>query len=155
MEKKLIVSEEMHKKIAIECHNSTWDLMEKDERSDEENDLMINMAHASLYHWMLVGQRINTVRGEWLLSRVYAFLNMPEIGLIYAEKALKASKDIEDIKPYDLAFCYEAAARCYMLMNDKEKMQENLEIAEKFVPKVIVEDAKEFLVKELQDINID
>lgn len=41
---------EFHKKMAVELFNATWDLMDKKDRTKEDNDAMIHSAHASRYH---------------------------------------------------------------------------------------------------------
>ena len=46
---------EWNRKMAAHLFNSTWVLLEKKARSKEESDTMIHMAHASRYHWGVVG----------------------------------------------------------------------------------------------------
>ena len=45
------ISLEQHKQFAIELFNNTWDMLEKNDRSDYDDIRMIHMAHTSLYHW--------------------------------------------------------------------------------------------------------
>src|SRR5207247_1686951 len=44
-----------HRRMAVQLFNSTWDLMAKKRRTKDEDDRMIHMAHASRYHWSVVG----------------------------------------------------------------------------------------------------
>lgn len=60
------------RKLAASLFNHVWDLMEKKNRTIEENDRMIHAAHASRYHWGNVGEPVNLARGEWQVSRVYS-----------------------------------------------------------------------------------
>src|SRR6266480_3265651 len=46
---------ELHRKMAAELFNSTWRLIAKKRRTKDEDDRMIHMAHASRYHWSVVG----------------------------------------------------------------------------------------------------
>ena len=62
--------EDVHRKFGKDLFNGTWTLMEKPDRSPDEDALMIHMAHASNYHWLQVGKPENFARGHWLCSRV-------------------------------------------------------------------------------------
>ena len=70
-------TKEWHKKFAVETFNQTWDLMDKQDKSQAEIDRMIHAAHASRYHWEYVGEAVNLARGEWQISRVYATSDTP------------------------------------------------------------------------------
>jgi len=48
-----------HLMLARRLHGRAWDLLEKPERTIEENDELIHVAHASLYHWLQVGAPLN------------------------------------------------------------------------------------------------
>src|ERR1700693_6097609 len=48
--------------------------MDKPDRTRDEEDEMLHAAHASRYHWGVVGQAENRARGEWQISRVYTVL---------------------------------------------------------------------------------
>ena len=72
MEEKKLTLEMWHKKQAVSLFNSTWDLIDKKERSKQEEIEMIHMAHASRYHWGQIGGAVEKARGEWQISRVYA-----------------------------------------------------------------------------------
>jgi len=54
--------------------NDTWRLMEKEDRTPEEDDQMVHQAHASAYHWLQVGTPANFARSHWQCSRVYCVL---------------------------------------------------------------------------------
>jgi hypothetical protein len=51
-----ITEQETHKKFAVDLFNLTWDLLDKPERSADEDDKMIHAAHASRFHWGEVGR---------------------------------------------------------------------------------------------------
>src|SRR5436853_3399633 len=80
---------EWHRKTAARLFNATWDLILKKRRSVEEVDAMIGMAHASRYHWSVVGGPEELAIGEWQISRVYAALDRPEPSLFHAQRCLE------------------------------------------------------------------
>jgi hypothetical protein len=100
------------RRLAIELYNGLWPLMEKPERTPDEDALLIHQAHASLYHWTQVGEQINRARGEWMCSRVYSVLGRSEPALFHAARALELATPTGD---WDLAVCCEAMARALLV----------------------------------------
>jgi hypothetical protein len=41
--------------LAAALFNRTWELIEREDRSQDDDDRMLHMAHASRYHWGNVG----------------------------------------------------------------------------------------------------
>ena len=41
-----------HRYFSADCFNATWDLMEKSDRTSDDDEMMRAMAHASLFHWL-------------------------------------------------------------------------------------------------------
>lgn len=111
-EEKKYSEQECHKEFAIACNNLVWSLLQKKDRTEQENDQMIHAAHASHYHWGIVGKPINAQRGEWLISHVYAVLNRPEPALYHAKKCMALTEEHKFVD-FDLAFAYEAVARAH------------------------------------------
>lgn len=66
-----------HRYFAMECNNKAWALAVV-ERSREEDLDMLNTAHASLYHWTLVGTQLNKVRAKMLVAEVHSLLGCGE-----------------------------------------------------------------------------
>ena len=85
---------DLHRKFAVNCFNGTWDLIEKKDRTPEDDTDMIHMAHASRYHWGQIGTPLNFARGDWQISRVYAILGQGENALTYAKSSLHHCKEV-------------------------------------------------------------
>lgn len=71
---------------------------------------MIHAAHASRYHWGVVGKPVQVAIGEWQVSHVYAVLRHPESALYHARRCLAVCRE-HGIRDFPLAFAYEALAR--------------------------------------------
>ncbi|ART75856.1 hypothetical protein B4U37_07350 [Sutcliffiella horikoshii] len=117
-----------HRKTAINLFNEVWDLMEKTDRTSEEDFQMIHKAHASRFHWGKIGEPVNFSRGEWQISRVYAVLRRAEPCLVHAKRNLEIVLE-HDIKDFDLAFAYEALARAYSISGDAAAKEKYLNLA--------------------------
>ena len=106
---------------AKKLFNETWDLLDKEDRSSEENALMLHKAHTSCFLWQSANSPINNARGEWQVSRVYSVLKFGEPALLHALQSLEICHN-NSIGDFDLAFGYEAVARAYAVCgNDIEK----------------------------------
>jgi hypothetical protein len=101
---------ERQRQLAKDLFNHVWTLLEKERRTPEEDDEMIHAAHASRYHWGVVGTAVNLARGEWQCSRVYAVLGRAEPALWHGRRCLDLC-DEHGIGDFDLAYAYEALAR--------------------------------------------
>lgn len=102
---------DFHRKIAADCFNRTWDYLEQKNRSPDDDQIMLNLAHASRYHWGLIGKPWNFTTGDWQISRVYATLNQPDLALSFAKKALEISE--KNNLSERLISAYEGMARAY------------------------------------------
>jgi len=141
-----------HKKMAIDLFNLTWDLIEKQDRTEAEDDTMIYSANASRYHWGIVGTPLNFARGEWQISRVYAILGRSEPALHHANKSLKLCLE-HDLGDFDLGFAYEALARAYAVQGDMAEQERTLDFARQTAEKIEKEENKNWLLKNIDAVS--
>lgn len=115
-----------HKNLGIKFFNGTWVLIDKENRSKDEDLQMIQMAHQSLHHWRNGGGTpLNLARGEWLISHMYSVLGMGEPALNHAISY--QNQVIENrFGDFDLVFVYEALAYAYKLLDMDELKEEAL-----------------------------
>lgn len=111
--------------MGIEMNNQTWSLLDKKDRSEQDDIRMINYAKASLYHWRKSDKYsiVNEQRGKWLISHVFAILWKSDEALSYAKQTLKITED-NNLKDFDLAYAYEAMARAYSISDNKHESKE-------------------------------
>ncbi len=151
MEDKQLSTIDWHKNQAVSNFNATWDLIDKSDRTEEDNINMIHTAHASRFHWGKIGTSLELARGEWQISRVYSLLEMPESALLHANYSLKLCVD-NDIGDFDLAFAYEAIARAYSISNDKEMTSKHIEFAKSASENIAKSENKDYFLSELSSI---
>jgi hypothetical protein len=120
--------QECHKKFAVSLNNLVWSLLGKNDRTRQEDEMMIHAAHASCYHWSKVGTTVNLQRGEWLISHVYAVLNRPEPALHHAKLCMELTKE-NNLVDFDLAYAYEALARAYAVAGEKSEWDRYVKLA--------------------------
>ena len=147
------ISLEQHKQFAIELFNSTWDMLEKADRSEYDDVRMIHMAHTSLYHWSYVGEAINMIRGEWQISRVYCSVGLLENAEYHANKSLSIclNNGIGDI---DLAFAYEAFTRISALRTNEEDYRKYQALAFEASKQITSINNRDYFIGELEKIQV-
>jgi len=151
-ENHIISEKKFHRELAIALFNQTWDLIDRENRTKEENDKMIHSAHASRYHWGEIGTALEIERGEWQISRVYSILKMKEPALYHAQRCLEICLE-EDIGDFDIAFAYEAIARAYSISEEEERVLDYLKHAEKHGRKIKDNDDRDYFFSELKNIS--
>jgi hypothetical protein len=114
-----------HRYFSASCFNKTWALLDKKERTGADNEQMLLLALASLWHWT---QRPDCTRrnlsvGNYLLSRVYATLGDAGNASLHAAKCLLLSDGEE---PFYSASAHEAAARAARLGGNDEAAASHL-----------------------------
>ncbi|MBE7497874.1 MAG: protein kinase [Verrucomicrobiaceae bacterium] len=137
-----------HKKLSADCFNRTWELLEKKERTAEENERMISLSHASLAHWRMREDCTdrNLSIGYWQLSRVYAVLGQGNNAERYGGLCLRVSGQEP---PFYLAYAHEALARAALLNERRELFDEHLAEAKALAAKVTDAEEKKMLVDDL------
>ena len=121
---------EAERLFAVKYFNKIWDLLEKPERSKEEDQLMLEYAYTSLTHWRVVGTPLNLQRGIWMLSRVHSYLDQAVPALALAEQCLSLTNQHKELmEDFDTAFAYEAMARAHAVSGNKEETKEYLLLA--------------------------
>lgn len=145
--------QEWHKKQAVDNFNYTWDLIDKTDRTKEDEISMIHAAHTSRFHWGQIGTSLNFARGEWQISRVYSLLHMAESALFHAKQSLELCEE-NGIVDFDLAFAYEAIARSYMVSNDKELMEKYIDLADGAAEKIEEQGNRDYFLSELKSIHL-
>jgi tetratricopeptide (TPR) repeat protein len=128
-----------------------WTLLEKEDRTVEEDDRMLHMAHASRYHWGQIGTVENRSRGEWQCSRVYAVLGRAEPAMHHAKRTLEICQE-HGIGDFDLAFAYEALARAGAVDGDKDQARAWTEQALAAAEEIAEDEDRELVLSDLEAI---
>jgi hypothetical protein len=77
--------EDWHRYFAALCNNAAWELATK-QRSAGEDAEMMNLAHASAWHWGKIGNELNRMRAKTLLAEAHALLGLGQPALELAEE---------------------------------------------------------------------
>jgi DNA-binding transcriptional MerR regulator len=149
----LAIDAQTQRALAARLFNEVWEMLEKSDRTPDDDLGMVHKAHASRWHWSQVGTPVNVVRGEWQCSRVYATLRRFEPALYHAQQAL-AICESAGIGDFDLAFCYEAMARAYAVGGMAGESREWRERAEQSAAAITEADDRELLLADVASIPV-
>ncbi|HOH60631.1 MAG TPA: hypothetical protein PLI73_06940 [Candidatus Cloacimonadota bacterium] len=109
---------QIHNYFASNLFNQSWDLLLKEGRTSNDEEVLLDTAHSSLYHWRQIGEPINILRGVWMLAHVYTMLGHREEAMLQAQTCLRLAEE-QQVKDWDLAYAYSAMARAAALNEDK------------------------------------
>ena len=144
-----------HKYYSANCFNQAWDLIDKEQRTPEEDEQMIRLTHASFYHWTQRPDYSSTSAsiGYWQASRIYAILGQSENATRYGNLCLNVSQE-EGVQPFFLGFAYEALARAAAAAGNRQNMNTYLAKAREAAVEVQETDDRQMLLADLETISI-
>jgi hypothetical protein len=106
-----------HRRFAIELFNRTWDLLERPERTRDDDAEMLAAAFGSAWHWQQVGTAENRALGDHQIAKVASAVGQPALALHYARRALEAI-EIGHFGDWQVAAAYEGMARACAVAGD-------------------------------------
>ena len=113
-----------HRWFSADYFNRTWGFLDKVDRTCDDDQAMLSLAHASLAHWLERGDATpqNLSVGYWLLSRVYAVLELGELAHRYGILSLHSA---EGEPAFYRAYAHEAIARAARVTENEERFREH------------------------------
>ena len=140
-----------HRYFAADFFNKCWDLIDKADRTVEDDLQMIHRAHASRAHWQVVGTPDNHAVGEWQISHVYAILNKLEPAMYHAQACLDICQK-NQIGGFNLGFAYEALARAEYMIGNQDQAEKYINLGKTAANDVKKIEDRNYLLKELNNI---
>lgn len=144
-----------HRHFAVECFNGAWDLIDKTGRTEEEDEEMLRLSLASIWHWT---QRkdctpTNLSVGYWQISRIYTLLGQVENARRYGRLCLEIGQ-VQGVEPFALGYAYEALARAEMVASNRAEMEAYLQRARSVCETMTDEEDRQQLLNDLETIKL-
>ncbi len=83
------LSREAERDLAKQLFNQTWQLIDTQDRTEEQNRLMLVTACASFLHWDAIGTEENRAIADWQIGHVASLLGYGDLSLAHATSALE------------------------------------------------------------------
>jgi hypothetical protein len=105
--------------LGIDLFGRVWELLDKGDRSSDENAEMLAAAFASRWHWGQAAEatKENLAIGDWQVAHVASQLGHGSVALEYATRALAAA-DAEGWGDWQRASMLEGMARACAAVGD-------------------------------------
>jgi hypothetical protein len=141
-----------HRFFSAQCFNDAWDLVGKADRTPGEDEYLISVCHASLWHWRCradcTSRHLSI--GYWQLSRVYALVGEAANARKYGELC----RDVSGAEgPLLRGYACEALARAAMVGGDRAAVIRLKREAHLLATQVEDTDDRALLVNDLNSIS--
>lgn len=140
-----------HRHFAADCFNRAWTLINRTDRSAEDDRLMVALNQASIYHWLqrpdCDAQKLSV--GYWQAARIQALLGQPDEARRHAEVCLHYSRGLA---PFYLAYAHEALARAEGLAGRLLVAAEHRQAATALAAQVDVAEERQWLLDDLDTL---
>ncbi|RVT47482.1 hypothetical protein [Rubrivivax albus] len=116
------------RRLASQANNRAWSLSEQQSRTSEEDEEMLQAAHAAMYFWNIVGNANNKAHAAQLLAHVYASLKLPNPAAHYLAKSQPILM-AEAAEPWERALAHAVAANVASAAGQAAKHAEHYRFA--------------------------
>lgn len=106
-----------HRAIAIATFHATWDLVERTDRTAEEDRDMLGSALTSRHHWRIAGDARNHAISDWQVSRVCSLIGEATLARAFADAAMDRCQ-AHDLDAFVTGCAEEALARALWVGGD-------------------------------------
>jgi hypothetical protein len=139
------------RRLASQANNRAWALAESLSRSPDEDEEMLQAAHAAMYFWRFVGYARNQAHAAQLLAHVYALLKLPNPAGYYLAKA-QAVFFSDATAPWELALAHAVAANVSSARADAQSHGEHYAEAVKLIAALVDPEDRKILNASLRAI---
>jgi hypothetical protein len=135
-----------HRAIAVATFNACWDILDKPERTRDDEITLLTSAFASRLHWLEAGGPRQWVTSDWMVSRAAGIAGYPSLSIDFAQRAVDASDGQPD---WMVASAAEGLARAYALAGDRERRAEWVAKATALVAAIEEDEEREIIAGQL------
>jgi hypothetical protein len=103
---------------AVAAFNGAWDLIDKADRTPDEDKQMLTLAFASRWHWSEIGTAENHVIADWQVAHVASLVDDAPLALSFAQAAYDIARSA-GLPDWTQASTAEGLARAHACAGDK------------------------------------
>ena len=146
--------EEANQFFAVSCNNAVWRLLCKADQSKDDKNEIINLAHASLWHWSRRAdcKMKNLQRGEYLIALAYVNAGRKEPAMYHAKRCVEITEaNSAEREDFDLPYARLIMGMALRLNGSVAEAKKYLMEAERLGDEIKNEKDKEIFVGDLRD----
>jgi hypothetical protein len=142
-----LTPEAWHRFFAIEANNLAWTLAELPQRSDTQMLEMMDAAHASVWHWSIIGTELHRMRGAMLLAQVHALAGDGPGAIAYARDMSEWFLARSETPDWEVAFAHAIHAHAAHVAGLKAEYKRSYELARTSVEGIAGAEDKEIVLR--------
>jgi hypothetical protein len=142
---------EWHRRFATQAFNATWELIEKSDRSADDDLEMLATAATSRWHWGKVGDPEHIATSDWQVGHVACLLGMPNLALPFAERNLRAAA-AHSWDGWRLASAHEGVARALATAGDVSGRDHHVALAREALAREPDDEDREIIAAQIDSI---
>jgi hypothetical protein len=142
---------EAHQYFAIQTFNGAWELIEKPDRTEDDNAAMLERAFASRWHWGFVGGPLQIATGDWQIAHVASLLSYGWMAQFYAQRAFDICER-EGWGDWQRASMLEGMARAAAAAGDTDAHARYYVLAEEAVAAIVEDEEREVIASQLATV---
>jgi hypothetical protein len=142
---------EAHQFFAVQTFNGAWELIEKTDRTADDDAEMLQRAFASRWHWGFVGGPQELATGDWQIAHVASLVGYGWMAQFYARRAFDACER-EGWSDWTRASMLEGMARAAAAAGDHEEHAKYYALATEAVAAIAEEDDRNVIASQLATV---
>ena len=139
-----------HRPLAVATYNACWVLLEKTQRTADEDAELLTNAFASRYHWSQLALGQNMIIADWMVSRAAAATGNGELAVSFAQRANDATD--ENSPDWLVASSAEGMARAYGAVGNSAMRNEWVRCAQSLVAAIGEDVDRKIIADQLADL---
>ena len=150
-----ILDPETQRTVAALLFNRTWDLLDLgDARTDAQSQELVDVAHASNWHWSQIGGLEQAVVGEWLISRANAAAGFGEAAVRHAQRAFTLLHSGDGLPDWLESSVQEGLARAHLADGDRDAAEFAFHAATDALDKIAEDDDRALIAGQLAELGL-
>ncbi len=141
-----------HRTFAPRAFNVTWEYLDMDELTREQEEEMLASTFAQKYHWSVVGTARHWAIADWQVSRVLAVMGYAELSRRFGERSLEIAIE-HGLDQFVKGFAHEAIARAAADVDDVETFSEHVAAARALAAEIEDPEDRELLEADLAEMS--
>ena len=143
-----------HTSFAKAAFNGAWDLIDKPDRSADDDRQMLTLAFASRWHWGEVGSAENKAIADWQVAHVASLIGETSLALAYAQAAYDAARRDDDLPDWLRASTAQGLARAHACAGDRASYEVYAAEARELIEHLDDEEDRELILGQLASIPV-
>jgi hypothetical protein len=140
-----------HRAFAKAAFNAAWDLIEKSDRTQDDDRRMLTLTFAARWHWGEVGTPENVAVSDWQVAHVASLLGETRLAQSYATAAYDAAR-AQEMPDWLRASTAEGMARAHATAGDRAAYDRYAAEARELVATLDEEEDRELILGQLASI---